>query len=277
LVTSAPLWRDVLSDRGPFQVVEVSSSEDTGLHHAAGLLPQLYRPLGGLLGIALPATPDDPEQIIHAPRWAGALLALFYGISLVLAAWLLRRSGPAALLGACVLLGLVGFVVSLRSAPTTVRYLTPIYLPLAVLALWPHALDGGLRRALVLALGVGSLHLVGDARLLSAWHGLASATPPFGVPDLAPVRHILEAHGIRRAYASYEPAYMLHYESGEAIVVSQPWNQRFPEHPPPYIDEVRFARNVAWLLTPSIPSDLPSPPEFETALAESGGRCRRVQ
>lgn len=277
LATSAPLWRDALSDRGAFQVVEVSSSDDTGLHHAAGLLPQLYRPLGGLLGIALPATPDDPEPIIHAPRWAAALLVLFYGISLVLAARRLRRSGRAALLGACVLLGLVGFLVSLRSAPTTVRYLTPVYLPLAVLTLWPHASDGGWRRALVLALGVASLHLVGAARLLSAWHGLASAAPRFGVPDLAPVRHLLEAHGIRRAYASYEPAYMLTYESGEALVVSQPWNQRFPEEPLPYLDEVRFARNVAWLLTPSIPSDLPSPREFETALAESGGRCRRVQ
>ena len=277
LVTSAPLWRDVLSDRGPFQVVEVSSSDESGLHHAATLLPQLYRPLGGLLGIALPATPDDPEPIVHAPRWAGALLAVFYGISLVHAMWRLRRNGTAALLGACMVLGVVGFLVSLRSAPTTVRYLTPVYLPLAVLALWPHALDGGRRRALILALGVASLHLVGSARLLSAWHELASAAPPFGVPDLAPVRNLLEAHGIRRAYASYEPAYTLTYESGEAIVVSQPWNQRFPEHPLPYVDEVRFARNVAWLLTPSIPSDLPSPREFEAALAESGGRCRRAQ
>lgn len=277
LLTSAPLWRDVFADRGPLQVVDVSSPGDSGLHHAAGLVPQLYHPLGGLLGIALPVTPDDPEPLVHVPRWAGALLATFYGISLVLGAWRWRRNARAALLGASVLLGIVGFLVSLRSAPTTVRYLTPVYLPLAVLALWPHALDGGWRRSLILALGVAALHLVGDARLLSAWHQLASATPRFGMPDLAPVRHFLEAHGIRRAYASYEPAYTLTYESREAIVVSQPWNQRFPEHPLPYIDEVRFARNVAWLLTPSIPSDLPSPREFESALAETGGRCRREQ
>jgi hypothetical protein len=38
---------------------------------------------------------------------------------------------------------------------------------------------------------------------------------------------------------------------------------------------VRFAKNVAWLLTPTVPSGLPPPSEFEQALARLGGRWQR--
>src|SRR5207247_6887056 len=44
----------------------------------------------------------------------------------------------------------------------------------------------------------------------------------------------------------------------------------------PYLDEVRFAKDVAWVLTPGIPSDLPSPQDFEFALAGIGGTWRRT-
>ncbi len=86
---------------------------------------------------------------------------------------------------------------------------------------------------------------------------------------------MLDARGIRRAYASYGPAYRLTYESGERIVASQPWNERFRHYPLPYLDEVRFSKNVAWVLTPSIPTELPSPDAFEAALGGLGGTWRR--
>jgi hypothetical protein len=38
---------------------------------------------------------------------------------------------------------------------------------------------------------------------------------------------------------------------------------------------VRFAKNVAWVLTPSVASGLPTPDELEQALARIGGRWRR--
>jgi hypothetical protein len=89
------------------------------------------------------------------------------------------------------------------------------------------------------------------------------------------VRRALEARGIRRAYASYGPAYRLTFETGERVVVSQPWNERFLHYPLPYLDEVRVARDVAWVLTPSVPSDLPAPRAFEEALLGAGGRWHR--
>ena len=93
--------------------------------------------------------------------------------------------------------------------------------------------------------------------------------------DLRPARSLLEAYGVRNAYASYGPAFRLTWESGERIVASPPWNDRFRHWPLPLLDEVRFAKNVAWVLTPSVPSGLPTPDEFEQALARLGGRFRR--
>ena len=82
---------------------------------------------------------------------------------------------------------------------------------------------------------------------------------------------------MRRAYASYGPAYRLTYESGERIIASQPWNERFRHYPLPYLDEVRFAKNVAWVLTPGIPTDLPSPARSSTRCGALGGRWRRAR
>jgi hypothetical protein len=81
---------------------------------------------------------------------------------------------------------------------------------------------------------------------------------------------------VRRGYASYNPAYCITYESGERIVVSQPWNERFASHPLPYIDEVRFAADVAWILRPADDFGMPSPERFEGLLRTAGGTWRRT-
>src|SRR5262249_57820023 len=83
--------------------------------------------------------------------------------------------------------------------------------------------------------------------------------------------------GIARAYASYHTAYCLTYTSGEALVASPPWNERFYGHPLPYLDEVRFTTRVAWVLLPGADFELPSPRTFEIKLAGIGGRCERAQ
>ena len=127
----------------------------------------------------------------------------------------------------------------------------------------------------MLVLALAALHLAGSSTLLTAWRGADRAAAPFLLPDLAPVRSALEARGIRRAYASYGPAYRLTFETGERVIVSQPWNERFLHFPLPYLDEVRFARDVAWVLMPAIPSDLPDGRAFEDALAAAGGTWQR--
>jgi hypothetical protein len=126
-------------------------------------------------------------------------------------------------------------------------------------------------------LALASLHLLAAHALLREWRTADRAQPPFLLPDLRPVLRSLQENGARRFYASYGPAYRLTYASGEQVIGSQPWNERFLHHPLPYLDEVRFAKGVAWVLTPSIPSDLPAPADFERALAAAGGTWRRIE
>ncbi len=116
-------------------------------------------------------------------------------------------------------------------------------------------------------LALAALHLAGGTQLLDAWRDTDRAQAPFLLPDLRPVRRALERAGVRHAYASYGPAFRLTWESGERIVASPPWNDRFRHWPLPLLDEVRFAKNVAWVLTPAVPSGLPTPGELEQALA----------
>lgn len=277
LLASAPWWGRALAGDQATRIVSLSGRGRTMAAHLRDVLPALHRPLGGVLGLHVPLIADDPDHLVRAPGWVAAALVLAYGVSLVLVARAATTGGDARLLLASAALALVAFPFPLRSGPHAVRFLSPLYLPIAVAIVWAAVTRGGARRAWLLVLTMACLHLLGGARLLSAWRSTDRASAPFLLPDLAPVRHALGQYGIRRAYASYGPAYRLTYESAERIVASQPWNERFLHHPLPYLDEVRFAKNVAWVLTPTVPSDLPSPDAFEAALRAAGGTWKRTE
>jgi hypothetical protein len=225
--------------------------------------------------------PDDAEHVVIVPRGVVAGLVLIYGLSLIAAVAAARRNRAAGLLVAAAALALVVFPLPLRSGPDTIRFLTPMYLPLAALVAWmPIARSKRAdvsRRAIILVLLLACLHLAGASRLLQVWRETDRAAAPFLLPDLAPVLRELETHDIRYGYASYGPAYRLTFESRERVIVSQPWNERFRHYPLPYLDEVRFAKQVAWILTPAVPTDLPPPYAFEASLAVIGGGWRRSQ
>jgi 4-amino-4-deoxy-L-arabinose transferase-like glycosyltransferase len=275
LACSAPLWVRALTDGSAIRIVSVSDRRQTTLEHLREVLPRLHEPLGGLLGSHVPMVADDPEFVVWSPRAVAAAAIFIYGACLVFAARSLRDPHIALLLAAAGLT-VLAFPFPLRSGPATLRFLTPLYLPVAALVAWVTAARIASRRAWIVVLVLCGLHLGGSTRLLQAWRNADRRAAPFLLPDLAPVREALERHGIRRAYASYGPAYRLTYESGERVVVSQPWNERFLHHPLPYLDEVRFAVRTAWVLTPRIPSDLPAPSELEAALGRGGGTWRRT-
>jgi hypothetical protein len=204
-----------------------------------------------------------------------------YGIALAFAAHRTTRAGAdegavrARLLLAAAGLALLAFPFPLRSSPASIRFLTPAYLPVIVLVTWAAVAAGGRRRAWTLVMVLAAAHLFTARHLVDTWRVTDRAAPPFLLLDLAPARAWLDAHNVRYVYASYGPAYRMTFESGERIVASQPWNERFLHYPLPYLDEVRFARNVAWILTPDVPTDLPAPRVFEEALTRAGGRWRR--
>src|SRR5262249_24073815 len=203
---------------------------------------------------------------------------------LILAARRSHASDGAKLLLAAAFLALAAFPFPVRSGPDAIRFLTPLYVPLLVVVVWAAVLSGRERRAggagpglAAAPLRVAGVDRGGRRGLSPGWPARARAEPPFLLPNLDPVRDYLLKRGIRRVYASYGPAWRLTFESGETIVASQPWNERFRHYPLPLLDEVRFAKNVAWVLIPKIPTDLPAPRAFEASLAAIGGPGLRTE
>ncbi len=280
---SAPWWGHALADPQAFEMVSVSGRRAGFVEHLASVVPRLHEPVGGLLGTHVPLVADAPEHAVEAPAIASGLAVFVYGVALVLAgrrAWRAARSGDegatrARLLLIAAALALVAFPFPLRASAGSIRFLTPAYLPIVVLVTWAAAAAGGRRRAWTVVLVLAAAHAATSARLLAAWRGADRAAAPFLLVDLGPLRALMEAHSVRHAYASYGPAYRLTFESGERIVASQPWNERFLHYPLPYLDEVRFAKDVGWVLTPDVPTDLPAPRTFEEHLARAGGQWRR--
>jgi 4-amino-4-deoxy-L-arabinose transferase-like glycosyltransferase len=275
LAASSPWWVRAATEPAATSIVRVAGRQQTMTQHLAEVVPQLPETVGGILGTHVPMVADSADYTVEAPVWAAtALVVLYAGLVLLAIRASGARGGPGLLLAAAGL-ALLAFPFPVRSAPHNLRFLTPLYLPILALVAWLFAAEGKVRRAWVVVLGLCVLHLSGGARLLEAWRTADRAEPPFLLPDLRPVLRLLESHGIRRAYASYGPAYRLTYESGERLIVSQPWNERFRHYPLPYLDEVRFSKRVAWVLTPTIPTELPAPAEFEAALRGIGGGFRR--
>ena len=275
LAASAPLWSRALRDPEAMRIVQVESRNETLASHLLETLPRLHEPLGGVLGTHVPVVADAEDFVLYHYGWAAALLVLLYGVLLIVAGRAASASHPALLLFLAAGFALAAFPFPVRSAPHTIRLLTPLYLPVAALVAWGASAGGATRRAWVLVLGLAALHLALGTRLLETWRHTNRADPPFALVDLEPVRQLLETSGARHAYASYGPAFRLTWESGERVVASPPWNDRFRHWPLPLLDEVRFAKNVAWVLTPTVPSGLPPPDEFERTLERLGGRWRR--
>jgi 4-amino-4-deoxy-L-arabinose transferase-like glycosyltransferase len=275
LAASSPWWVRAVTESSATSIVRVAGRQQTMVQHLSEVVPRLPETVGGILGTHVPMVADSEDYIVPAPAWAAVGLVVIYGALLLLAARASGTRGGPGLLLAAAGLALLAFPFPIRSAPHNLRFLTPLYLPVLGLVVWTFAAEGKVRRAWLAVLALAALHLAGGARLLEAWRSADRAQAPFLLPDLLPVRRLLDAHGIRRVYASYGPAYRLTYESAERIVASQPWNERFRHYALPYLDEVRFSKNVAWVLTPSVPTDLPSPASFESTLGEIGGSWRR--
>lgn len=276
LAASAPWWWRSLA-RGEAGILSLSGRRSGFLEHLWEVLPRLHETVGGLLGAQVPLLADEASHVVLAPGWVASALVVVYGGATVLAVRATRWRGPVGLLLAVAAVTVLAFPLPARSHAGAFRFLTPLYLPLAAVVPWVALRSGRRLAAWIAVLALGVLHLLGGQALLRAWRAADRREPPFLLEDLRPLRSFLLSQGIRRAYASYSPAWRLTFESGERIVASQPWNERFLHEPLPLLDEVRFAKDVAWVLTPRVPSGLPSPAEFEAALGAAGGRFRRTE
>lgn len=284
LAVSFPWWRGFVSDpTWVARVVAVSNRDEGMADHLREVVPSLHRPVAGLLGAHTPLIADDPDHEVGVPRGAAVSLVLLFVFVLVGAATRSRFRGAPGLLLGSIALAILAFPFPLRSGAHTIRFLSAAYLPLAVLAAWvplgrPEISGRRARGSWIVVLSLAALDLLGASRLLAAWRGADRAASPFLLADLQPVRHLLGEQHVQRAYAAYDVAYRLTFESGERLIVSEPWNERFRHYPLPYLDEVRFSKNVAWILSPErTPGDLPTSRQFEDALNGIGGRWTRTR
>jgi hypothetical protein len=281
VAASAPLWWRAIVEAHALRVVSVSGRQEGMLEHLRLLVPQMHRPLTGLIGTHVPWVADDPYSLVFAPGLLAIALVLIYASLVFGAARLSRLRGAAGLLLLSALLTVVAFPFPLRANPSAVRFLTPAYLPIAAAIAWSIVVRSGVRRAVLVSLVLACLHLTVGARLLQAWRSADRAEAPFYLPDLGPLARELDGLGIHRAYAPYATAYRLSFETNERIIASQPWNERFLHYPLPYLDEVRFSRTVAWTFLPETQTEtsavyvFPTLRTFEDQLGAIGGHWKR--
>ena len=82
------------------------------------------------------------------------------------------------------------------------------------------------------------------------------------------MRAWLDAHNVHHAYApTGRPTDDVRIRRAHRGLAAL--NERFLHYPLPYLDEVRFAKNVAWVLTPDVPTDLPGRARPEEALTRA--------
>lgn len=274
LLASAPWWVRALHDRSAIAVLGTAHEGAAPLAHAEAVARRLHEPVSALLGAWSPLTADEGERTVRAPAPVRAAVVVAW-IAAAGAGLIALRARPiSGLLAGTIALTIAAFPFPVRSDPHTVRFLTPVLVPLAALAAAGAVRVAGPARAWLLVLPLCAAQSWTGALLLSAWR---RAGPEALVPDCTRVLEVLGRRGIARAYASYHTAYCLTYTSGETVVASPPWNERFFGYPLPFLDEVRFATRVAWVLLPGVDFALPAPPTFETKLAGIGGRYARVE
>ena len=233
-----------------------------------------------MLGAWSPLTADESERtVVGAAAGARRRCSSGWLAAVVAGAAALRARPMHGMLVGTVVLTIAAFPFPVRSDPHTVRFLTPVLIPLAVLAGAGAVRLAGPARGWLVVLPLCAAQLWTGALLLTAWR--RSGAPAL-VPDCAPVLDVLRGHRLARAYASYHTAYCVTYTSGETVVASPPWNERFYGYAMPYLDEVRRTTRAAWVLVPGVDFGLPAPRTFEAKLARHrrplhapGGGARR--
>jgi len=207
-------------------------------------LANLGHALGTLLGFAVPLRFDGPGLNLPIPFQ----LALLTGLFALLIGGASKRALP--LIGWALAVA-ASFVLGGRARGNTARYLFPLVVPVLVLAgagaarLW--------ERSRMLALGAGLLVVTpwcyAERVFLRSTHFGSASETFWQVPSLDATITRLKGEGISSVYSSSQFADRLTLESGEEVIASQPWNERFPGYPLRFRDEVDADPRVAWVLS----------------------------
>jgi len=193
-------------------------------------------------------------------NWKG--LVRLFGFSI-------KGSGGAPLLVMMAGVSIAVFAHSSRTGSDDARYLLPLMAVLPILGafgiwqVYKRFRSGGI----ILTLFVMTCQLWGNVQLARAWNDPALVAGPLELPDTRPLIDAMEKHGVRHAYAHYWLSYRITCETAGNIIVSEPFNERFPGNKVQYLDEVSRAEKVAFITHPT----LFPPDRFEPYMQKIGG------
>lgn len=137
-----------------------------------------------------------------------------------------------------------------------VRYVMPI------ISVLPILVAAGLgwvfqRSRILFGILLGTLLVVqvwGNVLLMRGWREPHVIAEALKLPDTGRVVARLDELGIRHAYAHFWLSYRMTYQTRERIIVSEPYNERFPfrYNQVQYLDAVRAAPKVAHIWHPTM-------------------------
>ncbi len=221
------------------------------------LIGYLPLTLSNAMGIGCPVVPGSATRILHhgdSARVAGVTVLVLFLIGTVAGClrWRQRhwKAFPPLLFFVAIAWGcLVLFLFGARTNSHAYRYLTPMVMsfPFVVACLY-QASTGWWRKGLAgLAILLAVFNAYTTVLLIRHW-----ARPDFsrelGSHDLRPVLDYLRQRQITHAYASYADAYRITFKTDRHILCAQPYNERFPGWPLPFIREVDATTPVAYIL-----------------------------
>lgn len=187
----------------------------------------------------------------------------------------LKNSDGTALLLAMTVVSIAVFAKSRRSGSNDARYLLPIISTLPILfayGLW--RLRQWFRPLFYVLLAVVLVAQVwGNVLLVKAWNDPALVAGPLELPDTRPLIRFLQEAGLRHAYAHYWLSYRMTYETQENIIVSEPYNERFPGKPVKFLDIVSTADKAAYITHPTLGIKAN---DFEALLHGIGGTWQKT-
>ncbi len=252
--------------------------------------PAIRYTLPAAMGIAPVPFPDNAElhpwPILETIFLAVWILLVLGGLAVLTAGAIRRRrarrpdapvmEAAAAPFYGITLLTLVLFAFSRRADSGSFRYLLPLVwcFPF-IIQHWFAAGPRRLRPVIgLLTAGLALLNIASAGVMASAWRA-ENFTAEAGFPDLRPALDFLRRHNFQHCVASYGAAYRINFLTDEAILCSQPVNERFPEWPIPYKATVDAAPRAAYALTSRI--RFLKPEVFERHLRLMHVGCERAQ
>ncbi|MBA4386881.1 MAG: hypothetical protein C0404_02805 [Verrucomicrobia bacterium] len=188
----------------------------------------------------------------------------------------LKGADGTGILVVFMLVVLLTFCKSARSNWDSPRYILPLMSAFPVLVACGlvrirERTQAGFVALLVLLIGAQAW---GNALLVGKWQDPEVVSFVLDLPDTRDLVGFLEKQNIRHTYTHYWFSYRLNYETGEKLVCTQPYNERFMGREVRLADEVAAADRVAYILHKRIG---PDPDYFEWLLKNAGGKFRRRQ